>query len=113
MPDLSPAERLTKLRTLEEWLAWQLDQTRRRIGDLEQQLQQDEQAGYISEQAIHDGHPAGVTIHRADCTMIDRPVTSLTAEKARLALTKDKSFFRTCEFCAPDKALGLDGAGQP
>ncbi|MFC4502951.1 MULTISPECIES: DUF6233 domain-containing protein [Streptomyces] len=109
MSELSPAERLAKLRTLEEWLAWQLDQTRRKIGDVERRLQQEEQGGYISEQAIHNDHPAGVTIHRADCTMIERPVTSLTAEKACWSLSNDKSFFHPCQFCAPGKALGLDG----
>ncbi len=105
MSDLSPVERLAKLRALEEWLAWQLDQTRRKIQAVEQQVT--DQIGYISEQAIREGHPLGCTIHAADCTMITRPVTSVTADKARWVLTKDAKFFRACEFCDPRKTLGI------
>lgn len=107
MSDLPPAERLAKLRALEEWLDWQLRDTRRKITQTEQQIQ--EQVGYVSEQAIREGHPLGATIHRANCTMIDRAVTTLSADDARTALTKDTKFFHPCEFCAPEKPLDIEG----
>lgn len=103
MSDLTPAERLAKLRTLEQWLDWQLHDTRRKIQTLERQA---EQVGYISEQAIREGHPLGCTIHIATCAMITRPVTGLTADKARQALA-DTKFFQACEFCDPRKTLGI------
>jgi nitrile hydratase len=109
MSELSPAERLAKLCALEEWLAWQLQDTRRKIGQTEQQLQAEENVGYISEQAIREGHPLGATIHRANCTMVERAVTTLAADEARQALVNDPKFFHGCEFCAPGKALGVEG----
>jgi len=63
-------------------------------------------SAYISEQAIHQGHPLGCTIHVGGCVMATRPVTGLTAEEARGALSKDARFFHPCEFCRPDTALG-------
>lgn len=108
MSDLSPAERLAKLRALEEWLDWQLRDTRRKIAQTEQQIH--DQAGYISEQAITEGHPLGATIHRANCTRIERPVTTLTADQARAALTNDATFFGSCKTCDPRNTLDIKGA---
>jgi hypothetical protein len=107
MTDLPPAERLAKLRALEEWLAWQLDQTRRKIKDIEQQVHK--QAGYVVEKEITKGHPLGATVHLADCTMAQRETRPVSEDEARFALTKDKGFFTSCEFCAPEKTLGLAG----
>lgn len=107
MSDLSPTERLAKLRALEEWLDWQLRDTRRKITQTEQQMQ--DQVGYISEQAIREGHPLGATIHRATCIKIERAVTTLTADEARQALTNDATFFGSCKTCDPWKALGIKG----
>jgi hypothetical protein len=105
MTDLPPAERLAKLRTLEEWLAWQLDQTRRNIAAVEREVQQE--AGYIVEKEIREGHPLGATIHLATCTMVQRETRTVSADEARHALTKDKQFFQACEFCAPAASLGI------
>lgn len=105
MSELSAGERLAKLRTLEEWLAWQLQDTRRKIQDVERQVQ--EQAGYIVEKEISKGHPLGATIHLADCTMAQRETRTISGEEARFALTKDGGFFTPCEFCDPRKALGV------
>ena len=105
MPDLPPTERLAKLRTLEEWLAWQLESTRRKIRDLEQQ--QARPVEYKVEKQLREGHPLGATIHLADCTMTQRDTRSISADDARAALTKDGKFFRGCEFCAPGRALGI------
>jgi hypothetical protein len=104
MTDLPPAERLAKLRTLEEWLAWQLQDTQRKIAAVEQQVR--EQA-YVVEKEIREGHPLGATVHLDTCTMAQRETRPVSADEARFALTKDKQFFQACEFCAPGKALGI------
>ncbi|MEU5537484.1 DUF6233 domain-containing protein [Streptomyces sp. NPDC020362] len=105
MPEPSPAERLAKQRALEEWLAWQLDSTRRKIRDVEQQTA----VGYMVERKIHEDHPLGATVHLADCTMAQRETRPLDAGTARTVLTKDTRFFQACEFCSPSSILGLDG----
>jgi hypothetical protein len=102
--DLSPAERLAKLRTLEEWLAWQLDQTRRKIRDLEQAPPE----GYALEPKRHPKHPQPALIHTASCTMPQRDTSPIDASDARIALTKGGEGIAGCEFCEPGKALGLD-----
>lgn len=105
MPDLSPSERLAKLRAVEAWLDWQLRDTRRRIADLEQQARAVD--GYITEAERHAGKPVGVTIHAADCTHIQQPAATLDATRAQYALLKDGGFNHPCQHCRPDKTLGL------
>jgi nitrile hydratase len=105
MNDMPPGERLAKLRALEEWLAWQLETTRRKIHDLEQQERQ--AVGYVVEKKIHEGHPLAATIHLADCTMPARETRPIDAETARRGLTEDPAFFQACEFCDPRKSLGV------
>ncbi|SEB31617.1 hypothetical protein SAMN04490357_0184 [Streptomyces misionensis] len=106
MSDLPPAERLAKLHTLEEWLAWQLESTRRKIRDLEQQQKRQAQQ-YVVEPPIHIHHPEGATVHRAGCTTIRRSVRHMSARDARIALEKDPRMFHACEDCAPGRSLGL------
>lgn len=105
MTDLPPAERLAKLRALEEWLDWQLRQTRHRIEQVEQQVRATD--GYITEPERKAGQPVGVTIHAADCSKISQAVASLDATKAQYALVKDASFTHPCQHCRPDKTLGV------
>jgi hypothetical protein len=104
MNDMPPAERLAKLRAVEQWLEWQLQDTRRRIEAVEQQVRAVD--GYVTEQERHAGRPVGVTIHAADCAKVQHPVASLTATKAQYALLKDPAFTHPCEHCRPDIALG-------
>ena len=105
MTDLPPGERLAKLRALEEWLAWQLESTRRKIADLERQVRAVD--GYVTEAERRDGKPVGVTIHAAGCPEISEPVTTLDATQAQYALLKDRGFNSPCEHCRPDKVLGI------
>jgi hypothetical protein len=105
MSDLTPAERLAKLRAVEEWLDWQLRQTRQRIEQVEQQARAT--TGYITEQERKAGQPVGVTIHAADCPKISQPVATLDATKAQYALIKDPGFHHPCQHCRPDKVLGV------
>lgn len=105
MSELSPVERLAKLRTLKEWLAWQLRDTERKIGELEAQVRA--VTGYVTEQERRAGQAVGVTIHAADCPKIQNLVTVLDATKAQYALVKDDGFHHPCEHCRPDRALGI------
>ncbi|WP_393075364.1 DUF6233 domain-containing protein [Streptomyces sp. LN704] len=105
MSDLSPVERLAKLRTLKDWLAWQLRDTERKITDLEAQVRA--VTGYITEQERRAGSPVGVTIHAADCAKIQVAAAILDATKAQYALVKDDGFHHPCEHCRPDRALGI------
>ena len=105
MPDLPSVERLAKLRTLEEWLAWQLDQTRRKIRDLEQAPPEK----YVLEPKQHPKHPEPALIHTAGCTMPQRDTSPISAADARLGLTKGGDDIAGCEACAPREALGLEG----
>ncbi|PAZ15698.1 hypothetical protein CLM62_12950 [Streptomyces sp. SA15] len=107
MSDLPRAERLAKLRALEEWLDWQLHDTRRKIRDLETAATPP--ASYVIEPKQHPKHPAPALIHLAGCTMADRKTSPVEADAARIGLTKDPEHIAACEFCAPGKALGIDG----
>lgn len=105
MSDLTPAERLVKLRALEEWLDWQLRDTRRKIEQVEQQARAT--GGYVTEQERKAGQAVGVTIHLATCTHIGQPVATLDEAGARFALAKDRGFMHPCEHCRPDRELGM------
>ncbi|MFD8839799.1 DUF6233 domain-containing protein [Streptomyces griseofuscus] len=102
MNEFSPVERLAKLHALEEWLAWQLESTRRKIHDLEAQAVE-----YVVEPPIHLNHPAGATVHVAGCTTIRRETRPMSVKDARFALEKDP-IFHGCEDCDPGAALGLE-----
>jgi len=105
MSDLSPTERLAKLRAVEAWLAWQLQETRRRIEQVAAEVRAVH--GYVTEQERQAGKPVGVTIHAADCARIGQPVATLDANEAQRALLKDSGFNHPCQHCRPDVALGL------
>ncbi|WP_432171805.1 DUF6233 domain-containing protein [Streptomyces sp. 1222.5] len=67
------------------------------------------QAGFVVEKQLHAGHPLGATVHRADCTVIQRDANPISADEGRQALTGDGKFFHACEFCRPDAHLGIPG----
>jgi hypothetical protein len=70
---------------------------------------QQQASRYKVEEKLREGHPLGAAIHVADCAMPQRETRPIEAGLARDALTKDKRFFRACEFCTPEKTLGLEG----
>lgn len=108
MSDLPPDERLAKLRTLAEWLDWQLRDTRRKIHSLEQMAQRP--ARYVIEPKQHPKHPLPALIHLADCTMTQRKTTPVDAHAAKLGITKDPENIAACEFCAPSSRLETEAA---
>ncbi|MEV7034661.1 DUF6233 domain-containing protein [Streptomyces sp. NPDC093272] len=106
MSDLSPIERMAKLRALEAWLDYQLRDTRRKIEEGEKWLAAS--GAYITEQERKAGQAVGATLHAADCAHIVQPVAVLDEAKARFALNKDSGFMHPCEHCHPEKALLAD-----
>ncbi|WP_435279635.1 DUF6233 domain-containing protein [Streptomyces sp. 1222.5] len=76
---------------------------------LQASAQQEEPSGFVVEKQLHAGHPLGATVHRADCTVIQRDANPVSADEGRQALTGDGKFFHACEFCRPDAHLGIPG----
>ncbi|MER6280632.1 DUF6233 domain-containing protein [Streptomyces sp900105245] len=74
---------------------------------LQAPAQQEEPSGFVVEKQLHAGHPLGATVHRADCTVIQRDANPISADDGRQALTGDGKFFHACEFCRPDANLGI------
>lgn len=104
MSDLTPFERLAKLRALEEWLDWQLRDTRRKIAQAADEVRTVH--GYVTEQERRAGKAVGATIHIADCPRIAQAVTAISDTDARQAITRDPGFMHPCAHCRPDIALG-------
>ncbi|MER6429265.1 DUF6233 domain-containing protein [Streptomyces sp900105245] len=69
--------------------------------------QQEEASGFVEEKQLQAGHPLGATVHRADCTVIQRDANPISADDGRQALTGDGKFFHAWEFCRPDAHLGI------
>ncbi|MFF4442830.1 DUF6233 domain-containing protein [Streptomyces sp. NPDC001621] len=76
---------------------------------LQASAQQEEPSGFVVEKQLHAGHPLGATVHRADCTVVQRDANPISADDGRQALTGDGKFFHACEFCRPDAHLGIPG----
>ncbi|MFE4054917.1 DUF6233 domain-containing protein [Streptomyces sp. NPDC059096] len=62
---------------------------------------------YKLEPKIRPDHPRPPYIHVGDCTMTQRSASSCSAAEARLALTQAVVGAEACEFCRPDRELGL------
>ncbi|MFB6783261.1 DUF6233 domain-containing protein [Streptomyces sp. NPDC056352] len=125
MSDPGSMSRLDKLRALEEWLDWQLRQTRGRIQQLKAQERQkhQEQERRAREKREH-GQPQveeqrprspdwgiddiGVgtlqsEVHRGDCFAAGKRLRAISREQALAALAGGAP---ACEVCRPDTALG-------
>ncbi len=61
------------------------------------------------EKRLHVGHPLCSTVHRADCTVIQRNANPIDGGDDRQALTGDGEFFHACEFCRPGGPPGIPG----
>jgi hypothetical protein len=110
MSELSPFERLAKLRALEEWLDWQLRDTRRKIEQVAAETRATH--GYVTEPERRAGKAVGATIHTADCPRIGQAVTAISDTDARQAITRDPTFMHPCAHCRPDIALGTAKASD-
>ncbi|GAA3482350.1 DUF6233 domain-containing protein [Streptomyces yanii] len=131
MSDLGSMSRLDKLRALEEWLDWQLRQTRGRIQQLEAQERQGRQRRAPERQRGGEQGEApvgkresgkrrprtfpdwGITdigigtlrseVHRGDCFAAGKQLRAISREQALAALGDG---IQACEVCRPDLVLG-------
>ncbi|MBL1110410.1 hypothetical protein JK361_38670 [Streptomyces sp. 5-8] len=62
--------------------------------------------GFVVKKRLHAGHTRGATVHRADCTVIQRDANPISPDDARQVLTGDRAVFTACEFCQPGTAVG-------
>ena len=112
MNDLSPEERLAKLRTLEEWLDWQLRQTRARIATLQAEAERDrrqrERAWREQQWKLQPSRAAGdrtSILHRGGCTMWKNEMGYISREDALLALQDETMTVEMCGICKPETGL--------
>lgn len=111
MSDLSPSDRLAKLAALEEWLDWQLKDTRRKKREVEAQIEQDrkrreraraEMSWKIQPARADEGRPM---LHRGGCTLFKNPMGYLNREEALIALHDEGIGAECCTICRPETGL--------
>ncbi|MGW2169374.1 DUF6233 domain-containing protein [Streptomyces sp. NPDC001705] len=112
MTDLPPD--LPRLRTLETWLAYTLDEVRAAIRQAERR-EAERQRGirdrprppdWLLETGLNQNSPP-VQVHQGDCWNRGRRTRGISLDEARRAITEGVT---PCDVCRPDSALGfLDG----
>ncbi|GGQ83627.1 DUF6233 domain-containing protein [Streptomyces flaveolus] len=109
MTDLPPD--LPRLRTLETWLAYTLNEVRQAIAAAEQR-EAERQRGiqnrpappdWLLEQGLNRDTPP-VQVHVGDCWNAGKRVRGISRDEARRALVEG---VKACGACRPDSALGL------
>ncbi|MFE1801922.1 MULTISPECIES: DUF6233 domain-containing protein [unclassified Streptomyces] len=106
--------RLDRLRSVREWLAWQLRRTDDTIAELERQEAAAARATRTPPSATPGwklalrragGRPAPDAVHTSDCGMAGKNTKPLPREQALRALTEDG--ISACPYCRPDNDLGV------
>ncbi|WP_413759132.1 DUF6233 domain-containing protein [Streptomyces sp. MMBL 11-3] len=107
--------RLDRLRTVREWLVWQLRRTDDTIAELERQEVVAARAvrtavaspasGYRLAVRRAGGAPTPESVHRHDCGMAGKHTRPLERDQALRALTEDG--VTACPYCRPDTDLGV------
>jgi hypothetical protein len=109
---MPPEERLTKLRTLEEWLDYQLRTTRARIATLEAEVERErrqrerawrEQRWKLQPQRSAEDTPA--ILHRGGCSLYPNPTGYIDRHEAQLALADPDLPLECCAICRPETGL--------
>ena len=114
MSDLPPAERLVKLRALEEWLVWQLGDTRRKIREVEAGMDRDrKQAARAWAEARWKlepvrGEERRSVLHRGGCGIWKGEHGFLDRQEALVALEDDSMSVEMCTVCNPGPGLRGD-----
>ncbi|MCX5601641.1 DUF6233 domain-containing protein [Streptomyces phaeochromogenes] len=107
---MPPAERLAKLSALEQWLDWQLHDTRRKIRQLTAQVEQErrrrERAHAEQRWKLEPRRGTREAIlHRGGCGQWTRQMGYLTRQEVLLALTDDELKIEPCGICRPETGL--------
>ncbi|MCX5000914.1 DUF6233 domain-containing protein [Streptomyces longwoodensis] len=109
MNDLSPEERLAKLRTLEEWLAWQLDATRAKVRTLEAQVERERKAKARAwaemRWKLEPARGRRTVLHRGGCGIWKGEHGYVEREEVMLALTDESMQVEMCQVCNPEPGL--------
>lgn len=111
MNDLSPVERLSKLRALEEWLAWQLHNTRQKIRTTEADIERDRRQRKRAHAEAHwkvEASRAGdrrSILHRGGCGQYKNELGLLEREDVVLLLQDDSMTIEMCGICRPETGL--------
>lgn len=109
MNDLTPAERLAKLKTLEEWLAWQLDSTRAKLRTLEAEIERDkrqrERAYAEMRWKLEPARGRRAVLHRGGCGIWKGEHGYLERAEVLLALEDDTLTVEMCGVCNPESGL--------
>ncbi|MFI8792646.1 DUF6233 domain-containing protein [Streptomyces sp. NPDC055105] len=112
MSDLPPSERLAKLAALEEWLEWQLMDTRRRKREAEQAVEEDRRRRERAHAELNfkiEPQRAGrdAKLHRGGCNLYKNQMGFIGRDDALIALEIDDPPIEPCAICNPRSALGL------
>lgn len=106
--------RLERLRSVRQWLAWQLRRTDESIAELERQEAAAERAARTLPPREPEwklstlragGKASPDAVHTSDCGMAGNPTKRLNREQAIRALTEDG--ITPCPCCRPDTDLGV------
>ncbi|MGW1885304.1 DUF6233 domain-containing protein [Streptomyces sp. NPDC001970] len=106
--------RLERLRSVREWLAWQLRRTDQTIAELERQevvaaraarTLPPPQPGWKLAMQRTGGKATPDAVHTSDCSMAGKHTKPLTRAQALRALTEDG--VAPCPYCRADTDLGV------
>jgi hypothetical protein len=115
MNDLPAVERLTKLRALEEWLDWQLNNTRAKIRTLEAQVERDRKAAHRAwaeaRWKVEPAREGRTVLHRGGCGIWKKEAGYLERREVFLLLEDDTLKVEMCGVCNPESGLCADGTG--
>lgn len=109
MNDLTPEERLAKLRALEEWLDYQLRSTRAKIRTVEAEEERGRKAAARAwaEQRwkLEPARNRRTVLHRGGCGIWKGETGFVTREEALLALEDESLDVQMCGVCNPEPGL--------
>ncbi|MEU3918973.1 DUF6233 domain-containing protein [Streptomyces sp. NPDC029004] len=106
--------RLERLRSVREWLVWQLRRTDETIAELERleaaadraaRTQPPAPPGWKLAMQRPGGRPTPDAVHTSDCGMTGTHTKPLTREQALRAITEEG--ITACPYCRPDTDLGV------
>ena len=101
--DLPPAERLAKLKALEEWLDWQLNSTRAKIRTVEAEVEREKHAEMRWK--LEPARDRRSVLHRGGCGIWKGEAGYLEREEVLLALEDDSLVVEMCGVCNPEPGL--------